>query len=214
LRFQRYEAGMNIQIQSDPKEGQIDILDRLDFNTLSYQEIVDCIAKVKLEFEQLNALKSSSIEKMDHKLKVLKLWRKLIEHFISIEHVANETIATAIVATESNKSDELLDSDIETKTPHEPLIEKSSDIEPSDQSLPINSTLVLKERDEKKSSSTLSPREMAEKIDRQSKYISIQLLEASFIRGVNMPKGVFIIVDGHEAHQLVKTGKATLLNQN
>lgn len=61
---------------------------------------------------------------------------------------------------------------------------------------------------------TISPREMAEKIDKSSKYVPIQLLEASFERGVNMPKGLFIVMDAQEAYELVKTGKATLFNQN
>lgn len=64
---------MGVHAINETKSGQMDILDRVDFSTLSHQDVVECIAKVKAEYERLNNLKSSSFEHMNHKLKVLKL---------------------------------------------------------------------------------------------------------------------------------------------
>jgi hypothetical protein len=87
-------------------------------------------------------------------------------------------------------------------TPNEPTAQNT-----------LRPTSIPRSESDSPSTRPLSAREMAQKIDKTSKYVPIQLLEASFVRGVNMPQGLFIVVEAHEAYDLVKNGKATLLNQ-
>jgi uncharacterized small protein (DUF1192 family) len=191
----------------------MDVLDRLDLSTLSYREISECIAKVKSEFEKLNAHKKPSIEQMDHKLKALKLWRRLIEHFISLEEQQEQTLANISVDKETH---------VDIQPVSEPTIVKekpeNSQAEPQTEAKVTTQTNIAKEDtsavNNNISTRMLSAREMAEKIDKASKYVPIQLLTASFVRGVQMPEGLFIVVDAQEAYDLIRGGRATLLNQS
>jgi hypothetical protein len=146
---------------------------------------------------------------MDHKLKILKLWRRLIEFYISVQPSDNDNkimpepvvdaIAESVVETVPQQIDHALKIE---PTPNEPTAQNT-----------LRPTSIPRSESDSPSTRPLSAREMAQKIDKTSKYVPIQLLEASFVRGVNMPQGLFIVVEAHEAYDLVKNGKATLLNQ-
>ncbi len=203
-------------LDKPPQKTYLDALNGADLSKLTIAEKVDYLAKLKADFGELNAKKAPTVLQMDRKLLVLKLWRQLMELY------SNEAQPRVKPKAEPQSTPKAAPP-IPVEAEPAPVIivdEKPAEGAPRKKKAAEALAIPLEEKPEpapvKKPVEKAPPRsatEQASEIDPNNKFVPIQLSVACTVRNVPMPAGLFVVVGGVEARELVASGKAKLLNQ-